>query len=201
MSDESVTQWIAKLKDGDDHAAEQIWQRYFDKLVRYATKRLSGAPRRMADEEDVVLSAFDSFCRNATAGRFPLLNDRDGLWKLLFAITERKVLDQVKFDNRQKRGGGKVRGESEFLLANDSTAQNFGDDVAGREPTPEFAAQVAEQVQQLLDDLKEQPLRDVALMKMEGFNNEEIAVKLDCSPRSVTRRLKVIRTIWSERLL
>ena len=77
---------------------------------------------------------------------------------------------------------------------------NFGDDVAGREPTPEFAAQVAEQVQQLLDDLKEQLLRDVALMKMEGFNNEEIAVKLDCSPRSVTRRLKVIRTIWSVRL-
>jgi DNA-directed RNA polymerase specialized sigma24 family protein len=154
----------------------------------------------MADEEDVVLSAFDSFCRNATAGRFPLLNDRDGLWKLLFAITERKVLDQVKFDKRQKRGGGKVRGESVFMRANDSTALHFGDDVEGREPTPEFAAQVAEQVQLLLDDLNEEPLRDVALMKMEGFNNEEIAVKLDCSPRSVTRRLKVIRTIWSERL-
>ena len=112
MSDDSVTQWIDRIKTGDQRAAEQIWHRYFEKLVRYATKKLSGSPRRVADEEDVALSAFGSFYRNAAAGRFPILHDRDDLWKIMFTITERKALDQVKFHRRLKRGGGKVRGES-----------------------------------------------------------------------------------------
>ena len=46
--------------------------------------------RRAADEEDVALSAFDSFCRGAEQGRFPQLDGRDDLWHLLVVITVRK---------------------------------------------------------------------------------------------------------------
>ena len=200
MSDESVTQWIDGIKNGDQEAAEQIWHLYFEKLVQYASKKLSGSSRRVADEEDVALSAFDSFCRNAAAGRFPILHDRDDLWRILFAITERKALDQLKFQRRLKRGGGKVRGESAFARAGDSTAARYGDVVAGVEPTPEFAAEVAEQLRLLIQFLDDDTLRNVALLKMEGFTNDEIAAKIGSAPRSVTRKLKVIRTIWSERL-
>jgi DNA-directed RNA polymerase specialized sigma24 family protein len=123
---------------------------------------LSGSNRRAADEEDVVLSAFDTFYRNAAAGRFPDLNDRDGLWKLLFAIVDRKSLDHVKSETRQKRGGGKVRGDSVFLRGDDTTLDPVG--VMSREPTPEFAAEVADQNEQLLGDLQNESLSEVALM-------------------------------------
>jgi hypothetical protein len=79
MAEQSVSDWIGQLKAGDERAAQRLWEDYFQRLVRLARARLQGVPRRAADEEDVALSAFDSFCRGAEAGRFPRLNDRDDL--------------------------------------------------------------------------------------------------------------------------
>ena len=70
-SDGSVTGWLGRLRAGDPSAAQQLWQRYFQRLVGLARQKLRDVPRRVADEEDVALSAFDSFCRNAEQGRFP----------------------------------------------------------------------------------------------------------------------------------
>lgn len=78
-SDGSVTRWIDALQAGDRAAAQRLWERYFPRLVGLARARLQGAPRRAADEEDVALSAFDSFCRCAERGRFPDLVDRESL--------------------------------------------------------------------------------------------------------------------------
>jgi hypothetical protein len=67
----SVTHWINALKGGDPAAAQKLWERYFARLVGLARKKLQGTRHLTADEEDVALSAFDSFCRGAAAGRFP----------------------------------------------------------------------------------------------------------------------------------
>ena len=200
MTDQSVTQWINGLKEGDDYAAQQIWQQYFDQLVRLARKKLGMLPRRATDEEDVAVSAFDSFCRNAANGRFPKLEDREDLWKLLFTITERKAIAHAKRERRQKRGGGKVRGQSVFVQPGNTEAGNWNDAQPAREPSPAFAAEVADQVRQLLDDLDDHTLRQVATLKMAGATNDEVATELGCSQRSVKRKLQVIRTIWSKGL-
>src|SRR5215471_11580657 len=76
-----VTHWIGLLQAGDVAAAQPLWERYFARLVELARSRLRGAGRRVADEEDVALSAFDSFCRGAMGGRFPRLTDSADLWK------------------------------------------------------------------------------------------------------------------------
>src|SRR5688572_16455948 len=104
-SSSSVTRWLGRLRAGDRDAAQELWQRYFAQLVRLARGRLQGARRRAADEEDVALSALDSFCRGAAQGRFPDLHDRQGLWPLLVAITARKAGKLVRHERRQKRGG------------------------------------------------------------------------------------------------
>ena len=91
----SVTAWIEQLKAGDAAAAAPLWQGYFRRLVGLARQKLGAAPRGVADEEDVALSAFDSFCRAAAQGRFPRLDDRDDLWQLLVMITTRKAIDLV----------------------------------------------------------------------------------------------------------
>src|SRR5713101_1490066 len=114
-SDASVTGWIGQLKAGNQEAAQQLWNHYFQKLVRLARARLGGFPRRAVDEEDVALTAFDSFCRGAANGRFPQLSDRNELWHLLIVITARKVIDVRQHEKRQKRGGGAVRGEKALL--------------------------------------------------------------------------------------
>lgn len=71
------------------------------------------------------------------------------------------------------------------------------DDIAGAEPTPEFAAMVAEQSELLLSQLDETQRR-VATLKMAGFQNSEIAESLDVSISTVERKLSLIRDVWRE---
>jgi DNA-directed RNA polymerase specialized sigma24 family protein len=197
MADEngdSITVWIASLKSGDRDAAQKLWQRYFTALVRLARDRLRGAPRAMADEEDAALSAFDSFFRGAACGRYPRLDDRNDLLRLLVVITERKVIDQVKRERRQKRGGGKNRSAPGSVDADHSQREMAR--VAGAEPTPEFAALVADECRRLLTGLRDDSLRTVALLRMEGYTNDEIAQRLGCSLRTVARKLDLIRGVW-----
>ncbi len=189
-SDNSITHWLHELRAGNRAAAHQLWKDYFPRLVQLARQRLRGARRRVADEEDVALSAFDSFCRGAEQGRFARLEDRHDLWQLLVVLTARKAVDLLAHERRRKRGGGAVRGDSAFLEAG-------LDEVIGSEPTPEFAVQVGEQCRRLLDCLDEE-LRTVALLKLEGYTNPEIAARLGCAPATVERRLRLIRGIWSE---
>jgi DNA-directed RNA polymerase specialized sigma24 family protein len=190
----SVTHWLGLLKAGDHAAAQPLWERYFRQLVSLARARLRGAPKRMADEEDVALNAFDSFCRRAAEGRFPQLLDRNDLCQLLVLITARKAIHLRKHERRKKRGGGKVQLETELAGASEEPLLN---QVIGEEPTPEFAAQVAEECRRLLDQLRVDELRSIALWKMEGYTTEEIAARLGCVPRTVERRVQVIRTLWS----
>ena len=72
-SDGSVTQWISRLKGGEASAAGQLWRAYFPRLVGLARRKLGPRARRLADEEDVALSAFKSLCLGAAGGRFPQL--------------------------------------------------------------------------------------------------------------------------------
>jgi DNA-directed RNA polymerase specialized sigma24 family protein len=192
----SVTRLIdALVGDETDSAAEQLWRRYFDQLVRLAHVRLKAAPRGVADEEDVALSAFDSFYRGAVQGRFPRLGDRGDLWRLLVTITARKAADQFKKEHRQRRGGGRVVGEA-ALDAADPEAGRRLEQVVGREPTPAFAAQVVDECRRLLGSLGDEGLRTVALLRMEGYSNDQIAERLGCGLRSVERKLERIRKRW-----
>src|SRR4051812_24377605 len=177
MPDDPVTVWLGRLAAGDPAAARPLWDKYFRRLVGLARKRLRAVPRRAADEEDVALSAFDSFCRNAEAGRFPDLADRDGLWRLLAAFTLRKASHHVRDAGRLKRGGG-VAGEPPGALA----------EVLSREPDPALAAEVADECQRLLATLGDPDLRRVALLRMDGYSVDEVAGAVGCAPRSVKRK-------------
>jgi DNA-directed RNA polymerase specialized sigma24 family protein len=185
----SVTAWIEQLRAGNRAAAQQLWERYFSRLAGLARRKLRGLRRCAADEEDVALSAFDSFYRGAEQGRFPRLGDRDNLWELLVVITVRKAIDLRQRETRQKRGGGKVAGESAVGGAGI-------EQVVGAEPTPELAAQVADEVQRLLGMLPKEEVRSVALLKLEGYTNAEVADRLGCAEATVERRLSLIRSMW-----
>src|SRR5262249_46355029 len=151
------TRWLEALQEGDSAAAQRLWERYFPRLVGLARVRLRGLKGRVADEEDVALSALNSFYCNAKQGRFPQLADRGSLWRLLMVITARKAGRLMRAEGRLKRGGaatvvaGAAAEADDYLLA-----QLFS-----REPTPDLAAQVAEEYQRLLGLLGQPALAQV----------------------------------------
>jgi DNA-directed RNA polymerase specialized sigma24 family protein len=192
-----VTQWVNELKAGDrGEAPRMLWQRYFERLARLADSHLRAAARGPADGEDVALSVFDSLFQGLAAGRFRDLGNRDDLWRLLVTITARKAHNQRRNERRKKRGGGRVVGEG-ALVGADEMNNDFMTQVLSREPTPEFAAMVGEEYRRLFGSLAADSLRVVAVLKLEGYSNEEIARSLDCGLRTVERKLEVIRKRWT----
>jgi DNA-directed RNA polymerase specialized sigma24 family protein len=191
----SVTRFLSGLKAGEAEAVRALWERYFADLVRLARARLRAAPRASADEEDAALSAFDSLCRGAGQGRFPQLDDRADLWRVLVMITSRKAADIVQYERRLKRGGGHVQTEADLAVA---ALESGGIAQApAREPSPELAALMAEECRRLFEMLTDESLRRVAGLRLEGYTDREIAERLGCGLSTVERRLRTIRAVWS----
>jgi DNA-directed RNA polymerase specialized sigma24 family protein len=183
MTDQgSITRWIGELREGEQAAAEKLWEVYFQRLLRLARGRLESAPRRAADEEDVALSAFHSFCRGARQGRFPRLADRHALWPLLVAITSHKCVDLRR---REGRRPAAELPAAEVLLS--------------ESPSPDFEARVAEELDRLLsllDATGDPDLRPIALGRMQGESAAEMAARMGCVRRTVERKLGIVARVW-----
>jgi RNA polymerase sigma factor (sigma-70 family) len=184
----STTHWVQQLKAGNRQAAQELWERYYGRLVALARKKLNHRAVNFVDEDDIAQSAFASFYRAAEHGRFPQLADRNDLWRLLIVIAQRKISGRVRYDNRRKRRSGPEAYRTDPVALEDIAADN---------PTPDLCVAAIESFRKLLDRLNDNKLRAVALLKMEGYTNEEIAHRLDCSPSTIERKLRRIRHEWA----
>lgn len=187
----SLTAIFHKLQEGDDDAANKLWQACFLRLVTYARKHLEGVPQKMADGEDVALSALNSFIKAAKMKRFPDFKDRDDLWRLLFAMTKRKAIDHRRYESRRKAGG-----ESGFLSPGNEKAGIH--EIPGDLSEEEFAALISEALEHNLE-LLDPELCQYAVAKLEGYSNQEIADKFGVALRTVERKLHRIRRTWMHR--
>ena len=178
----SVTQWLSGLRAGREEAAQALWERYCGPCRAIARHRL-GEAGRVVDEDDVFADAFLSFCAAARDGKFPDLTDRTNVIRLLARFTMRKACDVRRRESRRR---DIVRGES-------ALGEAGFEPFAGRDPPPEFEAEVG----QLLDLLETDELRDVALMRMHGYSRKDIAARLGCSVAKVSRQIAEIRALWA----
>ena len=193
----AISHWIERVKAGDSAAANQIWYHYFDRLVRAVRGRLQGQNRAVSDEEDVVLSVFDSFYEAAQKGRFPDLADRDDLWHLLLRMSARKVVDKRRRDSRQRRGGGvQIRSITPPVDDDDRAIEIIGD-----EPSPAMVLMMQDTIEQFFSHLGVGKLRDLAGAKLEGYSNAEMAERFGCSERTIERRLHLIREKCQQEML
>lgn len=197
MNDDTneVTIWLQRLNEQPDEAMHRLWQTYYTKLVTYARNKLRAMPRRSSDEEDVAVSAINSFFQAAQQQRFPQLNDREDLWRILLTITSRKAMHAIRDSQAQKRGAGTVRGESVFVNASDNGGH--GIDVSA-EPTEAFGNLFATELLEQLDRLGDDRLREIAAKKLEGYSNADIAEQLGVAVRTIERKLGRIRACWEE---
>ena len=186
-TDDTVTGWIKGLGSSrHEHVSQRLWDRYFTQIARLAQGRLQSVAGCPSDGEDVALSVFESFFRGAADGRFERLDSREDLWRLLVTIASRKAMNAERDERREKRGGAIGFVDPEIL-----------NEVAGAEPTPEFAALVADEARRLFESLADESLREVVRLRLEGYSNDEIAKALDCGLRTVERKLGVIRKRWA----
>lgn len=196
MGEESIAYWLNELKIGSEDAAYEIWHHCFERLLRIAKRKLGDLPNRTDDEEDLALSAFHSLCRGAEAGRFEKLVDQNDLWQILLVITSRKAANRMKYHLADKRGSGKVRGDSAFGQSSGSLAE--GIDAAKSEDV--FADGLSIECDELLSRLEDDLLRTIALLRLEGHTNREIARRIGRAESTVDLKLKLIRERWKRDL-
>ena len=181
----SVTTWLDGLKHHSEAAAQELWNRYFTRLVSLARRQLRGYARD-TDEEDVALSALKSAMLGVQNDRFPDLNDRTSLWPLLVTITARKAVNELQRQRAKKRDRAAERPMGDEQL------------IAGSDPSPDFALRLAEAIETLVHSLDDETLQTIAQRKLEGYENEDIAKELNVSKRTVVRKLARIRQEWNE---
>lgn len=189
-SGDSITRLIEELRQGDQDAAQLLWEAYYKRLVTLARKKLAGFGRLINDEEDVALSAFKSFCRGIGSGKFPDIADRNELWSLLITITMHKVFHVARDARRLKRGG-----DQKFVVDNRSGSR-WIDRAPGAELDPARVAEVSDEFERLLNLLPNAELVELATLKLEGYTNQEIADRWNRAERTVERKLQIIRRLW-----
>lgn len=182
----SVTQWIVQAKSGDSDAAQKLWDRYFERLVRLADQKLHLVPKQESDEEDVAIQALGSFFDKAKRGRFPRLQDRNDLWSLLASIVEHKALKVRSRHNAKKRGGGQQRLDVDLSLHAD--------------PNFDTLDTLSLELRELMAGLDER-LRQIVIMILYGFTNAEIAKELNVTERTIERKRLIVRRRWTEEFL
>lgn len=179
---ESVTRLMLAVRAGQSTAMGNLFESYFERLVQLARKRLANVPGMSNYEEDVALQSFHSVCRRMRDPDRPLqLEGRDDLWRILATRTISRAIDLIR-----RHKPGEVPGDADVVQ------------LLNRDPTPEAAAEMADECRRLLDMLGDQDLRRIALWKVEGHTNEEIATRLDCVPRTVERKVSRIRQLWRQ---
>ena len=192
----SISCWIEDARNGCEWAAAQLWERYREQILSLARRKLGDASRAVSDEEDVAVVAFHSFLRRSRRGAYPDLTDRHQLWKLLVTITVHKALNQLRGDHRQKRGGD----FSDSFVPQEGHSHEKQVERISDGPEPDVMMMMSELMDNLLDSLDDHELKQIAIAKLNGYSNEEIADSVQRSLPTVERRLRFIRDKWREEL-
>jgi RNA polymerase sigma-70 factor (ECF subfamily) len=180
MRVDSFNDLVGRLRDGEDRAAQEVFDRFVARLVGLARSQIDAGLRHKVDPEDVVQSALRSFFRRQEASEFEL-KDWDGLWGLLSLITVRKCAKKAEHTLAARRGGGR----EVSLPAHDADTGVFAIAI-DRQPTPEDAAILLETVEEALREFDPED-RQVIELSLQGYGAVEISEKLCRAERSVRR--------------
>jgi RNA polymerase sigma-70 factor (ECF subfamily) len=183
--DLSFQSLAARLQEGDEQAAAQVFHRFARRLIGVAASRLGPAVRQRAGPEDVVQSVFRTFFGRLQVGEFDLAG-WDSLWDVLVLITVRKCCTRAIHSHAACRD---VRRE---VAGPADSGSGAGWEALDREPTPAEAAELAETVEHLLGAFGERE-RAIIQLRLQGYEVLEVCALAGCSERKVYRVLRRAR--------
>jgi DNA-directed RNA polymerase specialized sigma24 family protein len=190
----SVTRWLELLSRGDPAAVEFLWRRYFQRMVRLASSRVRHLQGAVGDGEDVAISAFQGFCAAARRGDYAGLDSRESLWRVLVTCTLNRSRNLAAWETAKKR----LRPSRQVSLSEAEPLRT------GRGEVAEELVEAADQLQFLLQLLDTEDgsgeLRQIALWKLEGLPNEQIAKQLRRRVSLVGQKIHLIRLLWEVHL-
>jgi RNA polymerase sigma-70 factor (ECF subfamily) len=186
MPDDVSINLVARWRDGDQLAANELFRRYAEQLIALARSRLSGKFSQRVDPEDVVQSAYRSFFHGTRDGRYDIQRGGD-LWQLLVVITLHKLQHQVRRNLAGKRSVNR-----EQPLAGENGLLAIQTHVQSHEPSPVEALALADELEQLMRKLE--PLhRRMLELRLQGYNVDEIATETQRCPGTVRRILDRVK--------
>lgn len=193
LSDADSVELIQAVREGNPQAADVLFDRYVERLIRLVRTKISAKLARRFDAEDVVQSVYRSFFTKLREGRFELSESGD-LWRLLAAISINKVLFRARHHNQKKRDVSQ-----EESVGDGSSVCGVPFSAVQQEPTPEQAAMLTEELDRELADYT--PLqREIVQLRLQGHTVEEIADTVKRTRRTVQRTLEKFRTSLEEQL-
>ena len=162
-----------------------VIQSYLPKLIRLAARKLESSKNSLVEPEDVVSSVFRTVFRRLKSGKLEL-DDDDSIWNVLVTVLVRRLQNKIRHENAAKRSINKTVELEEFLTL-----------VFSRDPDPQDAVHFNQIIEDVCKHLNPES-RNVFELKIAGYNNFEIADKLNISPRTVGRRIALIRDILEQ---
>src|SRR3954468_23718009 len=102
----SFAAFLARLHQGDDAAARELFGRFTHQLIALALRHIDAGLRHKVDPEDVVQSAYKSFFLRYGAANAAVVN-WNSLWGLLTLITARKCAERAAFHRAGRRDAGR----------------------------------------------------------------------------------------------
>jgi RNA polymerase sigma factor (sigma-70 family) len=189
---QSFDDMMARLRAGDNDAAAQVFNRFANRLIELARRRLDPQIRQKLDPEDVLQSVFRSFFVHQAAGQVTGLESWDNLWAWLVVITMRKCGRRIEYFHSASRD---VQREIPTPLSDDDSSADSG--TSSDEPTPSEAAMLTETVEQLMNNLEGRH-REILALSLQGYTAVEISTHVGCTERTAFRVLKRVKEMLEE---
>ena len=187
----SITNWLRKLQEGDEQAAEEIWKRLYKKLVRTASRYLRKSPDNAFDGEDVAQSAFRNVCLAVMDHRYPQLDNREDLWRLLFAATLNRV-------RRHYRSLGTLKRSAKNVESIETIDESLLLDLRSPEAEAEMRDLVDHLMKRLDQEDSSEKLRHIAVLCLDGHSANDIAKIVQRRRTNVLQNIRLIRILWQE---
>ncbi len=189
-------QLFVAFRQGDSEAANRLWSAYYPALENLCRQNIFSKMRRFENEEDIAVSAFGSVLAHMQEGDFPWIQEGRHFWGILRKVALRKVADRIQREKALKRGGGKVRGESAF---GPNAGQGLAEAAIQHEATPQEHLELQQTIENVVEECDDPILEEIIVLSMHGCNQQEIALALNCSKRTVQRKVRLLRIVFQEK--
>lgn len=184
LLDPDITRWLSRARDDDEFAFEKLFGFYIGHLREFLRHRLTAQDRAEGFEEDLASESMAAIWEDLTAGRFGHVKDREEFWFAMMRVAMSRAMDRRRYLRRKKRLFKVIEAIETYF--------DFCVEPSADEDTFDFLEVWEGFTKALPDD----QYREIIQLKMDGLDVEAIAEMIDVVPRTIFRKLAIMKNRW-----